>query len=183
MAWILKNAHRDLRRLSYATDCPGLTAVSPTKNATPGLPKWRWFEKTEASGESLEFCLELILGDAGTDDLILHFAVLEEQEQRDRAHVVFDGEFAGFIHVHLADFGGTFEFGGNLVDHRADHFAGTTPFGPKVHEDGHGGIDDFGLEICVGKFQRHARNMERDRQNVKSRPAKIAGRLSVRNFS
>jgi hypothetical protein len=58
-----------------------------------------------------------------------------------------------------------------LVDDWADHFAGATPFGPEVHEDGQIGVENFSLEICVSKVQSHARNLDTESRYVKSRPA------------
>ncbi len=39
------------------------------------------------SGEGEQFRLQLILSDIGTDDLILHFAPLEEEQQRVREYI------------------------------------------------------------------------------------------------
>jgi len=128
-----------------------------------------------ASNKRQQFRLELVLGDAGTDDLVSHFAVLEEQEQRDGTHVVFHGEIAGVIHVHLANLRLAIEIGGDLIEDRADHFAWTTPFSPEIHEDGHVGIDYFGLEIRVGKCQSHARTMHRHGWKVKNRLRGLRG--------
>jgi len=107
------------------------------------------------SGQSEELGLELILGNAGTDDLVLHFAVFEEQEKGNGAHVVFHCEVTCVVDVNLADFGLIAEFAGELIDDRADHFAGAAPFGPEIDENGHGGIDDFGVEIGFGEIKGH----------------------------
>jgi len=107
------------------------------------------------SGQSEKLGLELILGDAGADDLVLHFAVLEEQEEGDRADIVFHCEVARVVDIDLADFGLIAEFAGELIDDRSDHFAGSTPFRPEIDEDGHGGVDDFGFEICFSEVQGH----------------------------
>jgi hypothetical protein len=128
------------------------------------------------SGECLELRLELVLGDAGADDLVLDLAVLEEQQQGNGADVVLHGEVARVIDVDLADLGGCSDFGCDLVDHRANHFAGAAPFGPEVHEDGHVGVDDFGLEIRFVECQSHGGTMERVPRNVKSRsPDRASG--------
>ena len=107
------------------------------------------------SGQSEQLGLELILGDAGADDLVLHFAVLEEQEEGNRADIVFHCEVARVVDIDLADFGLIAEFAGELIDDRSDHFAGSTPFRPEIDEDGHGGVDDFGFEICFSEVQGH----------------------------
>ena len=107
------------------------------------------------SGQGEEFCLELIFGDAGADDLILHFAVLEKQEKRDRANVVFDREIASIVDVDFADLCLVAEFSGELVDDGPDHFAWAAPFGPEIDEDGHGRVDDFGIEIVFSEIEGH----------------------------
>lgn len=105
------------------------------------------------SGEGEQLGLELVFGDVGANDLILDLAIFEEQQKWDGAHAVFDGEFAGFIDIDLADFGLAIDFGGELIEDGTDHFAGTAPFRPEVDEDGDGGVDHFSLEIGVSKFQ------------------------------
>ena len=107
------------------------------------------------SGQSEQLGLELILGHAGADDLVLHFAVLEEQEERDRADIVFHCEVTRVVDIDLADFGLVAKLAGELIDDRSDHFAGSAPFGPEIDEDGYGGVDDFGIEICFGKIEGH----------------------------
>ncbi len=103
--------------------------------------------------ERQELRLELVLGDAGADDLVLHFAVLEEEQEGDRADAVFDGELAGVVDIDLADLGAAGDVGGELIDDGSDHFAGAAPFGPEVDEDRHVGVNDFGLEIGFGEFE------------------------------
>lgn len=110
---------------------------------------------SDRSGESQKLCLELILGDAGTDDLVLHFAVLEEQEEGDRADIVLHREVARVVDIDLTDFGLVAELAGKLVNDRSDHFAGPAPFSPEIDEDGDGGIDDFGFEICFSEIEGH----------------------------
>ncbi len=97
----------------------------------------------------------MILGDAGADDLIFHFAVLEEQKEGNRAYVVFHREVACVVDIDLADFGLIADFAGKLIDDGSDHFAGAAPFGPEIDENGHGGIDDFGIEIGFSEIEGH----------------------------
>ena len=119
-----------------------------------------WCVVADRSGQSKQLCFELILGDAGTDDLILHFAVLEEQEKRDRADIVFHRKVASIVDIDLADFGLVADFAGELIDDRTNHFAGSAPFGPEVDEDGHGGIDDFGFKVAFGEIEGHGGRCE-----------------------
>ena len=109
----------------------------------------------DRSGQSKKFGLELILGDACANDLVLHFAVLEEQKERDRADIVFHCKVTGIVDIDFADFGLVAEFARELIDDRPNHFAGSAPFGPEVDEDGHGGVDDFGFEIGFGEIEGH----------------------------
>ena len=137
------------------------------------------FRKTTLirSGECEKLGLELLLGDAGTDDLVLHLAVLEEQQEGDRLDVELHREIARFIDVDLADNRLAIEIGGDLVDDGSDHFARTAPLCPEVDEDGFVGIKHFGLEVRVCKFQRHGGNMDAGSRYVKSRPTVRRRRL------
>ena len=107
------------------------------------------------SGEGEKLGLELLLGGSGTNDLVLDFAIFEEEQERDGADIVFDGEIAGFIDVDLADFCLSGDFLAKLIDDGADHFAGATPFGPEIDQNGDIGIEDFGLEIAVVECECH----------------------------
>lgn len=109
----------------------------------------------DRSGQSEQLGLQLILGDAGADDLVLHFAVLEEQEKGNRANIVFHREVARIVDIDFADFGLLAKFAGELIDDRPDHFAGSAPFGPEIDEDGNGGVDDFGFEIGFSEIKSH----------------------------
>lgn len=123
------------------------------------------------SGESLELCLELVFGDTCSDDLILHLAIFEKEEQGNGAHIVFHSKLPCFVHVDFAHFGHAIQLAGDLVNHGADHFARSAPFSPKVHKDREVGVDHFRLEIHVGKFESHASSLYRESTNVKGHPA------------
>ncbi len=109
-------------------------------------------ERAHHSGEGQQLGFELLLGDIGTNDLVFDLAIFEKQEQGDGADIVFHRKFAGVVHIEFANLGLSLQIRGNLVEHGAYHFAGAAPVGPKIHEDGQIGIDDFGLEVRVGKF-------------------------------
>lgn len=119
----------------------------------------------------------MLFGDTGSDDLVLDLAVLEEQKQGNRADIVFHGELTRVIDVYLGDFRLAFDFGRQLIEDGADHLAGAAPFRPEVHEHGDAGVENFGLEIGFSDCQSHGSKMEHQSRNVKSRPAKNAGRL------
>lgn len=54
--------------------------ILPIKKNRPQFPEDGSGKNPMKSSQGLEFRLQLLLGDAGTDDLVLHFAVLEEQQ-------------------------------------------------------------------------------------------------------
>ena len=98
-------------------------------------------------GECEQFGFQHFLGDIGTDDLVFHFAVFEEQEEGNGFDIVLDGKIASVIDVDLGDFGLSLDFTGELLKDWTDHFAGAAPFGPEIDKDREIGIDHFGLEI------------------------------------
>jgi Trk K+ transport system NAD-binding subunit len=153
----------------------GRTARGNKKTAGACAPTvweigWSW----SRSSQREQLLFEHVLGDIGADDLVLHFAVFEKQQERDAADAVFHRQVAGLVDIHLAHLGLAFDVGGELVDDRADHLAGSAPLGPEVHEHGDGGIDDFGLEIAFVELLSHARKVEGGPE--KSRTAPPRGR-------
>ena len=110
----------------------------PGETKKPGPCEEARFQEKDGweSGQGEELGLELVLGDVGSDDLILDLAILEEQKEGDTANAVLRRQFAGVVNVDLADLGLAFKVGGDLVDDGADHFARAAPFGPEIDEDG-----------------------------------------------
>jgi hypothetical protein len=111
--------------------------------------------------------LQLLLGDVRSDNLILHLAVLEEQEQRNRANIEFHSQVTGFIDVDLSNLRLSLDFTGELVEDWADHFTRATPLRPEVHEDGLVGVDYFGLKIRFVKVNCHGENLKPEWCRVK----------------
>ena len=61
----------------------------------------------------------MFLGDTGTDNLVFDFAAFEKEQQRDGAHIVFDGQITSAIDIDLADFGAVADFISELIDNGA----------------------------------------------------------------
>ncbi len=57
-----------------------------------------------------------------------------------------------FVGVELGDGQPTLEFLREFLERRADHLAGTAPFGPEIDEHRGGGGEDVGREGSVGDF-------------------------------
>ena len=110
--------------------------------------------------QRLKLLAQAVLRDAGSDDGVFHFAVLEEQEGRDGLHAVLLRELSGFVDIHLAHFGNAFDFTGDGVNERGYAFAGATPLCPEVYEDWDRRFEDFSLEIIICKLQCHAETMD-----------------------
>ncbi len=126
-----------------------------------------------ASGQLEKARLQLVLGHRRPNNLVLHLAVFEKQEKRNGANTILDRELASIIDIDFTHLGLALHLFGELVDDRADHFAGTTPSGPEVHQNGDIGFDDFGLEIAIGQLDCHGATVKARVRNVKSRPEKI----------
>ena len=99
-----------------------------------------WENPGKDLGQGKQFGFELILGDIRSDDLVFHFAVLEEKEEWDRADVVFHCEISCIIHVDLGNLRLAIDLAGELVKDGADHFARAAPFRPEIDEDGLVGV-------------------------------------------
>src|ERR1041385_4909789 len=92
---------------------------------------------TCSRSDAVELGLEVALA-AQADDLIGHFAALENQESWDGADAVLSSQALEVVDVELGDLDLAIVFGGELVQDGGDHFAGTAPFGPEVDQHWHG---------------------------------------------
>ena len=88
---------------------------------------------------------------ACANHLVGHLTVVEQQECRNRPDAILGSERLVFVNVDLADFGSFAVLISEFVQHGSDHFAGTAPFGPEVHEDGSGGLENFFGEILLSQ--------------------------------
>ena len=55
------------------------------------------------------------------------------------------------VHVHFDDLHFTFT-SRQLLDNREHSLARTTPWSPEVDKDRHIGLEDFGVERCIGDW-------------------------------
>src|SRR5262249_31185016 len=65
----------------------------------------------------------------------LERAVLEQHQRGNAAHVIFRRRRGILVDVELGDLEATRVFGGDMVQGRRDHLAGSAPLGPVVHQD------------------------------------------------
>jgi hypothetical protein len=127
------------------------------------------------SSKCEELGFEHVFGDVGSDDLVFHFAVFEEQEKWDGFHIVFHREATGVVHIDFGDFCLSFDFSRELFENGTDHFARSAPFGPEIDKDREIGIDHFGLETIFGKVECHPEKLEPDSEFVKGAERKNLG--------
>lgn len=102
--------------------------------------------------ERVQFGQNGIFG-GGANDGIHQLAVLEEEQGGDGSHIVAASNPSAFIYIDLTNFGGACFFGCDLVDNGGNHLAWTTPWGPKVDEDGNIGGHYFAIEVIFGNNQ------------------------------
>lgn len=102
-------------------------------------------EVGEEALEQADFVLE-------TTDPLDRFAADEEDEGGDAHNLVGHGEVLVVVHIEFDDFDFAMPLLGELGDDGVKLFAGVTPDGGEIHEDGLGGLEDFGGEGGLGKF-------------------------------
>jgi hypothetical protein len=74
-----------------------------------------------------------------------------EEDQGGNAHdAIVHGPLLVGIHVQLENDQVVGTFLRDFLQHRGDHFAGTAPFGPKVHEDRLVELEHLGFKSVVG---------------------------------
>ena len=89
---------------------------------------------TQSTGQGLvDHLAQLALAD-GANLGGLNLAILEQQQHRDRAHVVLHRGGAAFVHIDLGNLQlaviGLCQF----IQHRGNHLARAAPFGPEIHQ-------------------------------------------------
>ena len=77
------------------------------------------------------------------------FAILEGDDRRDTANVVFTSKAVGFVAVVLSDHGTTVERLSGLFKTRGEHTARTAPGGPEVNENRGVGLGNDVFEVVV----------------------------------
>jgi hypothetical protein len=80
----------------------------------------------------VEHCLKLALGHC-THDRIDYLAILEYGNERDALHIVAHRQILIGIDVDFANFQ-VAVFAGQLINHRANSLAGTTPRSPEIDQ-------------------------------------------------
>ena len=81
-----------------------------------------------------------------------------------RANAISARDAGILIDIEFGDRDLALQLFGDFFERRADHLAGTAPFGPEIDDDGTGGADHIGLEIGIGDFDcRHGASLENGR--------------------
>jgi hypothetical protein len=105
--------------------------------------------KTEPSTRSkkrFEFRNQGGLG-GSTNRLIYDRSVFKKEQGGDGVDAVPSGERLAVVYVDFANFGLAGLGGGNFINYRTEHPAGTAPRRPKVDENRYGRVEYLGLEI------------------------------------
>ena len=78
--------------------------------------------------------------------------ILEKHQRGDAADAKFGGNVSVFIHVHFGDLKLAIVGAGSFIQDGGDHFAGTTPFSPKINQYRLLRIQNSGFESCSGNM-------------------------------
>ena len=87
----------------------------------------------------------------GADRLRGDLSVAVEHHVRDAAHTGALRQYGLVVDVDLADLDGPGALGRDLLDHGAEHAAGSAPRRPVVHDHGHVGGEDLLVEVGLGE--------------------------------
>ena len=95
----------------------------------------------------------------GPDDGIHLLAAFEDHQGGDAANAVLAGDVRVLIGVQLDHLDATFKFLGDLINNRSNHPAGTTPGGPKVHQNWNVALENVLIEggVSDSSGARHQR--------------------------
>lgn len=127
----------------------GKEAKNNRRNANASRLLWYM----RRSGEhGFEFFFDGAFGH-GADELVGHFAILEEQQRGDAADAEALCGLLRIVHIDFADFDAAFVFIRKLFNRWRNHAARATPGGPKINEYGQVRINDFRLEIVICQVQ------------------------------
>ena len=80
------------------------------------------------------------------------FATLEDHQGGDALHTVRGSDVGGVIHVEFGHLDRVAALSRQLLKNRANRSTRAAPRGPKIDQRGHGGFQDFGLEIPFREF-------------------------------
>lgn len=95
--------------------------------------------------------LELCFGNCA-DLLRGYCAVAKQQQGWNTANVESGWGFGILVDVELDDAELVFVFGGDRIEKRGDHLAGTAPFGPEIEQYGLFGLHHILLKSRVGRL-------------------------------
>src|SRR5271166_6629067 len=85
-----------------------------------------------------------------------HLPILEQHQGRDAANAIGARDAGILINVELGYGHLALQLVGDLFQSRADHLAGSAPFGPEIHHDGTTRANNVGFEVRIGDFDgRH----------------------------
>lgn len=70
----------------------------------------------------------------GTNLFVDNLPAFENEQRRNASDAVSSGNVGVLVDVEFSDYHFPFIVGGKLLDHRAYHLTGATPFGPKIDQ-------------------------------------------------
>ena len=70
-------------------------------------------------------------------------AIFEDNQRGDATNTEFLGDGWIGIYVYFAHFESARVLTGDFIEHWSDHFAGSAPFGPKIHKNGFVGLQNI----------------------------------------
>src|SRR5574344_1490710 len=86
--------------------------------------------------------------------LVYKLSILEKKKGRNVSDTVAGADFVVVVHIQLTDIDFTGIRFSQFVHHGGHHFAGATPFCPKVHNQRFGGVKPL-IKIRIGQYQCH----------------------------
>jgi len=85
--------------------------------------------------------------------LLHHLSIFKEHDGGNTLNAVLHRDALVLIHIHLANFGFARSGLGDSLDGWSEHAAWHAPLSPEIDKHRNGALQDFGFEICFGKFK------------------------------
>jgi hypothetical protein len=98
------------------------------------------------SQEAVDVLLQIAFG-THSHDLPRDFAIFEKEQSWNGADAVFSGQGLLLINIDFANANTSIVFAGKFIQQRADHFAWSTPLGPKIDDHWAGDAKDLFRKI------------------------------------
>src|SRR5689334_10299052 len=138
---------RTVREISSERMPPG----TASREARCGSRQRAYAQRNFLGGEGRLDLLDEAALRHSADDLVDGLAALEQDQSRDRHHLVARGRVLVVVDVELDD-AKVVVFVGDLLEARRDHAARAAPRRPEVDEHGLVVLQNLGLKVVVGYF-------------------------------